>query len=404
MDACGLIVEYNPFHFGHKYHLEQSRQLSGADCMVAVMSGNFLQRGEPAIIDKFERAKAAIDSGVDLVVELPTLYAVQNSDYFAKGALMILGELGVDSICFGSEQGKTEPFLHARKTLEEQSDKYTDILKHGLSDGLSFPEASRSAYETIGLSNKEIDLTKPNNILGFSYIKAIHQLKLSIRPMTIKRIHNDYHDTEIQHQIASATSIRKELHKHRKLTEPVNSTLPGPSKRALERYLQKAKTWHNWEAYFSILQYRVLTMPVDQLKNVFGIREGLEYRLKKTAKEADSFESWMQLLKTKRYTWTRLQRVFVNILLHNEADSVSRMLENDAAPYIRILAMSPAGRSYLNLMKKKLNSPLYSKLPRENNPVLALEERATDGYYSILPPRIRKELRKKEIMPPYMAT
>ncbi|SDJ74514.1 nucleotidyltransferase [Sediminibacillus albus] len=402
MDACGLIVEYNPFHHGHQYHLEQSRLTSTADCMVAVMSGNFLQRGEPAIIDKFHRAKAAIDAGVDLVLELPAVYAVQNSDLFAKGALLTLQQLKVDYLCFGSELGDISAFQTAYENFSVNKKAYESTLKKHLASGNSYPEASRQAYESIGLTKGLIDLSKPNNILGYSYVKTIYENDLTIKPLTIPRIKNDYHDTDIKHHIASATSIRTELNREGKMTETAQTALSSHMQKIMEEYKQKSGIWHTWENYFSILQYRVLTMSLQELREIHGVDEGLEYRLKTTAPQAGDFTSWMKALKTKRYTWTRLQRIFVHLLINNKKETVASLLESDYVPHLRVLGMNKKGQSYLNQIRKQLNIPLISQLKKKGNPFLAIDERASDAYYSVVDNHSRKDLRLQERVSPYI--
>ncbi|SDL77380.1 nucleotidyltransferase [Sediminibacillus halophilus] len=402
MNACGLIVEYNPFHFGHLYHLQQSRKKSAADCVVAVMSGNFLQRGEPAIIDKFQRAKAAILCGVDLVIELPSVFAVQNSDLFAKGALLTLEELKVDSVCFGSEHGEIDTFLQAYNRFTQHREKYDQILKRSLTEGYSFPEASRSAYQAIGLNSGSVDLSKPNNILGYSYVKAIKEYGLSMKALSIKRVHNDYHEPEINHSIASATSIRNELHKHEHITDIAKETLPDPVQQILMEYKQEAGLWHNWQDYFDLLQYRILTMQVEEIREIHGVEEGLEYRLKETAAKADSFINWMTALKTKRYTWTRLQRIFVHLLLNNQKQTIQPLLNKDHMPHLRILAMNKTGRAYVNHKRKVIGVPLVSQLKKQKSPLALIDEKASNAYYSVTNHDKRSKLRRQELTFPYM--
>ncbi|WP_407268089.1 nucleotidyltransferase [Radiobacillus sp. PE A8.2] len=399
MKACGLIVEYNPFHYGHLHHLQQSKTITSADCMIAVMSGNFLQRGEPAIIDKFHRAQAAMEAGIDLVVELPYAYAVQHSDIFAEGATKILDALGVSSVCFGSENGNIHGFTSAVQTLDQKQTDFQEELKRQLAEGLSFPEASRKAYQSIGLTDGEVDLSKPNNILGFSYTKSIYNHQLAIQPTTIKRIKNDYHDTEIDHRIASATSIRKELLDRSELTNKVRASLPISTQKQLLTYKQNAHHWHQWSSYFHFLQYRVNTMTEAELQGIHGVEEGLEYRIKRTALGAVDFESWMHELKTKRYTWTRLQRVFANILTNTTKQEISPWISNITIPYIRILAMNNNGRSFLHQQKKQLSIPLLTGLKKDTHPLMRIEEKASDTYYSIIHPTSRIPLRKQEIVP-----
>src|SRR5690625_1791504 len=289
MNACGLVVEYNPFHNGHLYHVNEARKVSNAQIIVAVMSGSFLQRGEPAIIDKFHRAKAAIQTGVDIVIELPYPYAVQSSELFAKGAVYSLYELGVTSICFGSEAGEITPFLQATSILEQSKALYELELHKHLHKGDSFPVASSKAYEAIGL--EALEMNEPNNILGLSYTKTILKNNLQIEPLTIQRIHNAYHDTAINHNISSATSIRKELLMYG-LSQTVTNTLPSATIKQLKQYKTKSTVWHHWEHYFPFLHYKITSMKPSELKNFLGVDEGLEHRIKETAPYIKSYSNW----------------------------------------------------------------------------------------------------------------
>ncbi|WP_226037923.1 nucleotidyltransferase [Aquibacillus saliphilus] len=401
MNACGLIVEYNPFHNGHYYHLEQSKKATNADCMIAVMSGDFLQRGEPAIIDKFKRAQIAVKQGVDIVVELPFIYSVQNSDLFAKGAVSTLAALGVSSLCFGSESGEINDFINAYNIFQTKQEDFKHELKRQLTLGVSFPEASRQAYQSIGLTQGNIDLSQPNNILGFSYLKSIYQNNYPIRPVTIKRTKNNYHDQDINNQIASATSIRKEIIDNNQITPIAGEALPSSMIEGLIEYKQHSGVWHYFEHYFDLIHYRVLTMSETELRQINGVDEGLEHRLKRTAQEATSFDSWMHDIKTKRYTWTRLQRMFTHILVNTTKESILS-LTNEPLPYVRLLAMTKNGQAYLNKAKKHMEIPLITTLKDRYHPVASIEKQASDSYYSIINPIKRKKLRKQEIGPPYI--
>lgn len=402
MKACGLIVEYNPFHNGHLFHLQASQEKSKAECMVAVMSGNFLQRGEPAIIDKWHRTQIALQSGVDIVVELPFAFAVQHADIFAKGAILTLQALGVSSICFGSELGDITPFQQAYYKHQSQQDIYYETLQFFLNQGLSFPESGRKAYEAIGLTEGAIDLSQPNNILGFSYVKAIHDNELPIEPMTIHRKHSGYHDQVIDYEIASATSIRKDIFTNKQLTSEARQAIPKVTEHALSSYKKQTNCWHEWEAYFAFLHYRVSTATVEELANIHGVGEGLEYRLKKTVSRATSFNQWMTLLKTKRYTWTRLQRMFVHILTNTTSKELKPIHNLTKAPYVRLLGMTERGQAYLKQIKKEMPVPLLPTLQQGNDPSLVLDERAVDSYLTILSPSQRMSLKKQELTPPIM--
>ncbi|WP_102027282.1 nucleotidyltransferase [Salirhabdus sp. Marseille-P4669] len=400
MKACGVIVEYNPFHNGHVYHVESSRDATNADCVIAVMSGNFLQRGEPAIIDKWHRTQAALQTGVDLVIELPYVFAVQHADLFAKGAVLTLDALKAQSVCFGSEHGKIESFISAYKLFKAREKDFSETLKVHLKKGLSFPEASRIAYGSISLNTDELDLTQPNNILGFSYIKAIYDFKCSILPETIQRTKSGYHDSEIHDHIASATSIRKEIIAQNRLNEKVKNTIPFSTLHALESYNDKTGIFHHWELYFPFLQHAVYTKDEKALRLIHGMEEGLEHRLKKTAKQATSFVHWMELLKTKRYTWTRLQRMFVHLLTNTTKAEMVQAQHLTSIPYVRVLGMNKTGRAYLHSIKKDLEIPFLTALQASENPLLTIEERAINSYYLPIEPNKRALVQNRDIQAP----
>lgn len=396
MKACGVVVEYNPFHNGHAYHVQKAKEVTRAESVIAVMSGNFLQRGEPAIIDKFHRTRAALSSGVDIVLELPYAYAVQNSDYFARGAVQALHAIGASSICFGSEAGNADPFISAYLVQQERKQDYKIELKASLDQGLSFPEASMNAYRAIGLVNKQFDLSQPNNILGMGYVNAILEKGLPMNIHTIKRLNNQYHDLDIAGEIASATSIRKEIIEHQNITSRAFKALPPITVEMLQQYIQTTSHWHHWEHYFQLVNYRVQTMTLQELREIHGVTEGIEYRLKNTANQVESMEDWFRLMKTKRYTWTRIQRIFTHLLTNTTKDELAQFLDmNDEIPYVRILGISEQGQKYLNHVKKAIKIPVLSSYRKNMHPLMQLEERATHSYYSILKPSTRKNYLNK---------
>lgn len=397
MKACGLVVEYNPFHNGHLYHLRKAAEKSGADCTIAVMSGSFLQRGEPAIIDKIHRAKAALHSGVDIVIELPFPYAVQSSELFAKGALLSLHSIGASFVCFGSESGDISQFESGVDSLLHNETLFNRSIQVNLDMGHSYPKASNEAYKAIGID--QLDLFQPNNILGFSYVKTIVENNLPIQPITIKRIHNEYHDESISSKISSATSIRKEVMNH-DITEKIIETLPQSSLFYFRQYNNLANQWHYWKQYFPYLHYKVMSMTHDELAAIQGVDEGLEYRIKRTATAATSFDDWLERIKTKRYTYVRLQRIFVHILTNTTKKDINRFVQSDHVPFIRLLGMSNTGQAFLNQQKKAIDVPIFTNLNRHNSKALFMDERATNIYYSVLSPKRRINLRKQEFKLP----
>ncbi len=398
MKACGLVVEYNPFHNGHQYHIEEARKITQADCIIAVMSGSFLQRGEPAIIDKFHRTRAALQGGVDLVIELPYAYAVQSSRYFARGAVLSLYALGIETLCFGSESGNIAPFYEAAEQLKEHKESYDLTVRSYLEKGFSFPKASQKAYEHIGL--KQIDLFQPNNILGFSYVRSIVEEGLPIKAFTIKRKKSHYHDTEIDHSIASATSIRQALQRDPK-DEKILRAIPYHSFEQLVAYKEKAGRWHDWEAYFNQLYTKIISSSLEELREIHGIEEGIEYKLKEAIQQAQNFQEFVGLVKSKRYTYVRLQRLFTHLLTNTKKNEIEAFFQQESLPYVRLLGMNERGRAYLNKKKKALEVPLLSNLTYDY-PELHLDERALQVYYAILPAKRRIALRKQEFQLPIM--
>ncbi|HEX6594827.1 MAG TPA: nucleotidyltransferase [Bacillota bacterium] len=402
MNACGLVVEYNPLHNGHVYHIKQAQKISRADCMIAVMSGSFLQRGEPAIVDKFQRTKAALASGIDIVLELPYPFAVQSSRWFATGAIKTLHEIGVKAICFGSESGEITDFTTSYQLLTTKRHEYDNTLKDYLNKGYSYPQASKYAYQKIGLTDDTMDLSKPNNILGLSYVKAILNNNYPITPLTIKRIQNNYHDSMITNSIASATSIRKKLLETNNLRNVID-TIPPVMTEQLQNYKLATSLWHQWDNYFNLIHYRIMTMSAGELRTIQGVDEGLEHRIKKTAKKAASFHTWVQAMKTKRYTWNRIQRIFTHILTNTKKEEINHIHNRSSLPYVRLLGMTKKGQAYLNQQKKNMNVPIVSSLQRTMDPMLMIEERSTYAYYSICPRSVKDKLYKQELQLPIIA-
>ncbi|MGG3466556.1 nucleotidyltransferase [Neobacillus pocheonensis] len=361
MKAVGLIVEYNPFHNGHAYHLQAAKEAAGADVVIAVMSGNFLQRGEPALVSKWYRTRMALLNGVDLVFELPYRFAVQKAETFANGAVSILDAAGCESLCFGSESGDISSFLQTIHFLEENQKSYDENIKQFIHTGVSYPKAMALAFQHLSDSEKFLDLAKPNNILGFQYIKAIHKQKSSIKPLTVQRKNADYHDEHFASEtIASATSIRKAIFAGDDNNIDISQFIPIPTKHLLIEYIQKFGMFHHWESYWNYLQFRLIQCTPEQLREIYEVEEGLENRLIAAALESDNFQDFMQKIKTKRYTWTRLQRLCIHILTNTCKSDMAGLPEK--ADYLRLLGMTSTGKEYLNKMKKQFSLPLVSKL------------------------------------------
>lgn len=397
MKIVGLITEYNPFHNGHLYHLEKSKEVTGCKYTVAVMSGNFLQRGEPALLDKWSRTQMAIDNGIDLVIELPVLYACQSAEYFAFGAISILDSLGVvDSVSFGSECGDLEIICKIADILNREPKEFVTYLKELLSTGITFPEARTKAlikyikneYESKSFSPQSLNhvLSSPNNILGIEYIKAIKKLNSSLKPFTIKRMSADYNTKEITGKISSAAAIRKEIFSSDNLIN-IKKTLPNSSHTILKRFLDSYKSFNCIKNFNDILIYILRTSSPDSLKEILDIDEGLENRIIKCSNEFNSLFEILDCINTKRYTYTRLQRIFMHLLLGiYETDFLQ--LHKKQPQYIRVLGFNKNGMEILNSAKKTSKVPIitkfssYKKIKNEYlNKMIEFDKKATDIYF-----------------------
>jgi predicted nucleotidyltransferase len=399
MKSVGLIVEYNPFHNGHAYHLQASKEAAEADVVIAVMSGNFLQRGEPALVSKWHRTKMALLNGVDIVFELPYRFATQKAETFANGAVSILDAVGCDSLCFGSESGDLSLFLQTIDYLEKQHQSYNENIKQYIETGVSYPKALSLAFQQLPDSEKYLDLAKPNNILGLEYIKAIKHQKYALTPMTIPRKNANYHDQDFSSAtIASATSIRKAIFADSDGKSAIDQYVPNPTKQLLKEYLHFYQVFHQWENYWSYLQFRLIHSTPEDLREIYEMEEGLENRLLAAALESNNFHEFMQRIKTKRYTWTRLQRLCVHILTNTKKEEMSTLSEK--ASYLRLLGMTSKGREYLNKNKSHLSLPLISKLSSYKKKEINQDIKAARVYSLGIPSLIKNKMIRQEYEPP----
>ena len=404
MRATGVVVEYNPFHNGHLHHLRETRAATGADVVVAVMSGHFLQRGEPALVSKWARTRMALESGVDVVIELPYCFATQHAEIFSKGAISLLDRFGCESFCFGSEDGDIDAFLNTIRFIQSNQEQYDTYIKEFIQEGMSYPSALAGAFRKLGNQDSVIDLSKPNNILGFHYLEARNQLRSSLKAYTITRESAGYHDEHFSSpSIASATSIRKSIFSTRGNHE-ITSFLPAGSVQELERYKSEYGEFHRWESYWTLLQYKLLSSSKDELRDIYEIEEGIENRMVEYAKSSLSFEEFMTKLKTKRYTWTRLQRMLLHVLTDTHKEEMRS--RHDSPNYIRLLGMNDRGREYIHSRKKNLSLPLISKLSSADPHDIHLDIKAAEIYsLGLQDPDARKRLLRQEwSQPPIMMT
>ncbi len=379
MKAVGIVVEYNPFHNGHAYHLTQAKKVAKADIVIAVMSGTFLQRGEPAMVDKWTRTKMALAGGVDIVIELPYVYSTAPATDFAKGAISILTAVGCDSFAFGSEDGSIQPFLNTYDLIDNNRTEYDALIKDSLKTGASYPKSLYYAYEqlTQKFPAPYIDLAQPNNILGFHYLEAARTLDSNIKPLTIPRIAAGYHDALKQDSsIASATGIRKALASTSSL-QSVQKVVPETSFDYLTDWHRHYKKFASWESFWPLLQFTIMRHTPSELTRYAEVTEGIENAIMKAAKNSSSFNSFMEKIKSKRYTWTRIQRMITHIY----TGFTKEQLQSFEAPsFIRLLGMSAKGQAYLGKRKKDFELPLISRVAAANDAMLAIDIHAAELY------------------------
>lgn len=384
MKSVGVIVEYNPFHNGHSYHVKTAKEITNADVVIAVMSGNFLQRGEPALVSKWYRTEMALHSGVDIIFELPYLFATQKAEVFSNGAVSILDAACCEALCFGSEDGNIQSFHKTIEFMENHNEVYEAKIREYIKTGVSYPKALALSFDKLAHTEDLVDLSSPNNILGFQYMKSIKRRNSPIQPLTVKRKNAAYHDKSFSSEtIASATSIRKALFSDQFPVESIEGYVPETTRYLLNEYKKRFGVLHQWENYWPYLQFRILQCDPTELKEIYEVEEGLENRLRAAAIVAHSFHEFMEKVKTKRYTWTRLQRICTHILTNTKKSDMN--LNNDTASYLRLLGISKNGREYLNKMKTHFSLPLISKLSSCKGKEISLDIRAARIYALGLP-------------------
>ena len=376
MKAVGLVTEYNPFHNGHLYHLNKAMELTGADISVAVMSGDFVQRGELAVLDKYTRASMALNSGVNLVVELPVNYAVSSAESFAAGALKVLDYIKADSIAFGSESGNIERLSKLAHILCDNEDTlYKEISKY-TANGISYAAARQKVVEKLTDKDTAAMLTSSNNILAVEYLKAIIKNNYAIKPYTIKRQGDSYNDTDIRSEYASATALRGNLK-----ADNISKYIPVKAGLILSSNTNYIYPDDITEALFTRLLGILFASSYD--KNVFienvmrypDVNKEIAGRLYKSAMDmitrtvphgaeskdngAFSFGSLCEHIKTKEVPLSRIKRALVRITLGLDKKHMEKYANE---PYIRVLGFDKKGQEYLSYIRKTVEVPLITKI------------------------------------------
>lgn len=362
MKSVGLITEYNPFHNGHLYHAQQSKINSQADVSVAIMSGNFVMRGEPAIFNKFIRTQMAL-SGVDLIVELPTIASLSSGDFFGKMAIKVANYIDINTISFGSEHGNIVELQNAVNHVLELENN--PIFKSKIKEGKSYP---RIISELIKDQQTLNILQSPNNILSIGYLKAIQQYAPHIEAMTIYRESAQHRDNTIKHQqFASGSSIRQSL-----INQETDwyKVVPQNIKSLYQNQMTTV------EDTFPYIKHQLLTQDTNTLNTIYTVSEGFENRLKTIIKDVNSFKELLSKTKTKRYTYTHIQRILMNILLNIHQHDIT----NDIRA-IRILGMNEQGRAYLKYLKQQYPERHFiTNINKSSATYFPIEIKATNVY------------------------
>lgn len=383
MNITGIVVEYNPFHNGHLYHLNETKKATNCDGIIAVMSGNFIQRGSPAILDKWNRAKSALLNGVDLVLELPTIYSISSAEFFAYGATSLLeGIHVVDNICFGSELGNIDILLKISNILQEEPLIFKENLKFFMDKGMSFPYAREKSL--INFMLKEDDsfefnnlLCLSNNILAIEYCKNLFKINSTIKPFTIKRKGSSYNSLHLKNNLSSATAIREYIRNNKNLDKLVE-VIPKTVLTSLKNFQNEQYKTPFEEDMFTYIKYKHFSN-MGSIENLPDVSEGIHNRIYKALDTSNSLKEAINMIKTKRYTYTRISRILCQYFLGMDMIN-SDKLRREPCPYARILGFNKKGRDILKLMKKHSNIPIINKVPNKINDTLKLDINATKCY------------------------
>lgn len=345
--VLGIIAEYNPFHNGHLYHISESKKAINAEYTVAVMSGNFVQRGDTSLIDKWSKAQMALQNGVDLVIELPAIYSVSSAENFASGAVKILNSLKiVDYLSFGSELCDVNILNEFANILFTEPKEYLSLLNHELSKGFSYPKASENALLMYlnDIRKYANILSSPNNILAIQYLKALKEENSHIIPISIRRNKVDYNDSEIVDGFASATAIRKIAQTNDVWS--LRKAMPKSSFDIMYEALRSGKTVSNLSKFENEIIYNLRRMSVEEIAELPDVTEGLENLIKSAASSCNTIDEFINIVKSKRYTVTRLKRILVYCLLGMTKKDM--LNSKKVSPYIRVLGFNQKGQELLS--------------------------------------------------------
>ncbi|MCU6734209.1 nucleotidyltransferase [Diplocloster agilis] len=400
MKTVGIIAEYNPFHNGHLYQLQTAKEKTGADYVIVIMSGNFLQRGVPALIDKYARSRMALLNGADLVIELPVCYATGSAEYFAAGAVALLDKLHVvDDLCFGCETEDTALLGKAAAVLADEPEEVSELIKAALREGMTYP-AARSRALTTYLEDPMLTgiLEQPNNILALEYRKALYNRKSPIIPVPVRRIGAGYHDKSIGRPICSATAIREALNRGGTPAD-IRGQVPESVFEILEQEFKNTCPVCE-DDFSSMLIYKLLMRKQAPLSEYQDISGDLSSRIQNERNRYKSFSSFADHIKTRQLTYTRVCRSLLHILLEIRKDDVADWVQNGWIGYAKVLGLRRSARELLSAIKENSGIPMVTKLSGARNQMDEIFYRmleqdiwASDVYYTAVTDKYGKDFR-----------
>jgi cytidyltransferase-like protein len=381
MNIVGIVAEYNPFHNGHLYHLNKAKELANADYSIAIMSSNFVQRGEPSIFSKWQRAEMAVNNGVDLVLELPVLFSSRSAYHFAFGSIFSLEKSNVIThLAFGSEDPDLSELNKIASLLAKENPTFKNLLKKHLKQGLSYPKAREKALNEY-FPEMSVDLNQSNVILAINYLRVLDELNSPIIPVPIKRI-GAYHGLSPVNNIAGATLIRN-LMKNKDST--YESFLTDNTIKVIEKHLKNGFEPVFLDDFNTQIMYQLRKIKKEDLINFPGVKEGLENKLINSLCEGNYLDEIVSLVKSKRFTETRIKRILIEILLE-----LNNQFDNSTPEYLRVLAFNEKGRDILNKINQKSSLPVitkfadfYNKSDLRSKKLLDLEIISTNIYTQI---------------------
>jgi len=386
--VLGIIAEYNPFHNGHLYHLEEAKQRSGCNYSICVMTGNFAQRGGTSLINKWTKTEMALAGGIDLVLELPTIYSVSSAENFAEGAVKVLNTTGiVTNLAFGMESNDLSSLNNIANVLYQEPREYVTMLNHELSRGNSFPKARESAIMMYLNDIKRYAniLSGSNNILAIEYLKALKKTKSDMMPIGVQRKKVFYNEDKIVDDFASASAIRKLVQLQQ--FDDIRRVMPRECYMLLREEMKRGNLVFDLRKYETIILYNLRKMTIRDIANIPDVSEGLEYSIKEAAENCNTIRDFIDMVKTKRYTQTRIQRILVYALLGIDRKMMD--LSRKVIPYLRVLGCNDKGKELLSEIVRRdpktnlvtsVKKFLDDRPSRQIQQMLAIDLFASDTY------------------------